>query len=169
METCFFHQNVARLSLWDEQPCLCSSWGMAHFTFNLTFAVTLSRYVSKLDSENAAWARQVQGLHDDAPMPGRHCSTVSDSTLDTSLWDCVMTASLFGCQPSTDSSATSTGYIVWSGVRCRRSVHLELTAETFTRPFQQCFCFLAVFLKRFSSLRVLMYTAYYRLWRGCAI
>jgi len=24
-------------------------------------------------------------LRDDAPMPGRHCSTVSDSTLDTSL------------------------------------------------------------------------------------
>jgi len=37
--------------------------------------------------------------------------TVSDSTLDTSLRDCVMTASSFGCKPSTDSSATSTGYI----------------------------------------------------------
>ena len=81
------------------------------------------------------WARQVQTLHDDVPMPGRHCSTVSDSTLDTSLWDCVMTACVFGCQPSTDSSATSTGYTVWSGVCCRRSVDMQLTAETFMQAF----------------------------------
>jgi len=59
---------------------------------------------------------QAQTLHDDAPMPGRHCSTVSDSTLDTGLWDCVTTVSPFRCQPSTDSSVTSTGHIWWSGV-----------------------------------------------------
>ena len=35
--------------------------------------------------------------------------------------------------PSTDSSATSTGYIRWSGVRCRRSDDVQLTAETSTR------------------------------------
>ena len=74
-------------------------------------------------------------LHDDAPMPGRHCSTVSDSTLGISLWDCVATASSFGYQPPTDSSAcTSAGNIRWSDVRCRRSVDVELTAETFTLP-----------------------------------
>jgi len=33
-----------------------------------------------------AWAHQVQTVYDDAPMPGRHCSTVSGGTLVTSLW-----------------------------------------------------------------------------------
>jgi len=53
----------------------------------------------------------------------------TDSTLDTSLWDCVMTVSLLGCQPSTDSSVTSTGYIRWSGVCCRRSVSVQLNCR----------------------------------------
>ena len=44
-------------------------------------------------------------------------------------------------QPSADSSATSAGHTRWSGVRCRRSIDVELTAETFTRPFLQHFCF----------------------------
>ena len=51
------------------------------------------------------------------------------------LCDCVTTAFSFGCQPSTDSSATSAGHMWWSGVRCRRSIDVQLTAETFTRPF----------------------------------
>ena len=45
-----------------------------------------------------AWACQVQTLHDDAPMSGWHCSTASDGTLGTSLWDCVTTVFSFGCQ-----------------------------------------------------------------------
>jgi len=44
-------------------------------------------------------------------------------------------------QPSADSSATSAGHTRWSGVRCRRSVDVELTTETSTRPFLQHFCF----------------------------
>jgi len=79
--------------------------------------------------------------YNDAPMPGRHCSTVSDSTLYTSLRFCVMTVSLFGCQPSTDSFPILVGHIWWSGVCCRRSVDVELTAETFMRSFYQYFCF----------------------------
>jgi len=94
-------------------------------------------------------------LHDDAPMPGRHCSAVSDSTLDTSLWDCVMAASSSGCQPSTDSSVTSTGCISWSGVRCRRSVDVQLTVETFYATLLTVLLLVAVFL-----LRVLMYTVH---------
>jgi len=90
--------------------------------------------------------------HDDVPTPGRHCSSVSDSTLDTSLSDCVTTASSLGCQPSTDSSATSAGYIRWSGVRCRRSVYVELTAETFIyATLLTALLFLAVFSKHSSS------------------
>jgi len=46
-----------------------------------------------------AWAHQVQTVYDDAPMSGRHCSTVSGGTLVTSLWDRTTTASSFGCQP----------------------------------------------------------------------
>ena len=38
-------------------------------------------------------------------------------------------------QETPRSLSTSTGHIWWSGVRCRRSVYVELTAETFTRPF----------------------------------
>jgi len=38
-------------------------------------------------------------------------STVSGGTLVTSLWDCIMTASSFGCQSSTDSAATSADHI----------------------------------------------------------
>jgi len=56
---------------------------------------------------------QVQTLYDDAPMPGRHCFTVSGGTLDTGLWYCITTASLFSYQPSTDSSATSVDHIRW--------------------------------------------------------
>jgi len=41
-----------------------------------------------------AWARQVQILHDDALMPGWHCSTVSGGALGTSLRDCIPS---FGC------------------------------------------------------------------------
>ena len=75
-------------------------------------------------------------------------------------WDCVTTSCSFGCQPSTDSSAcTSTGYIRRSGVRCRRSVDVQLTAETFTRTFLQCFCFWPS-SQNISLPRVLMYTAH---------
>ena len=91
-------------------------------------------------SQHKCWL-DVQTLPDDAQMPGWHCSAVSDSTLDTSRWDCITTASSFGCQPSTDSSATSKGHIRWSGVRCRRSVDVQLSAKTSTQPFLQCFCY----------------------------
>jgi len=44
------------------------------------------------------------------------------------------TASSLGCQPSTDSAATSADHIWWSGVCCRWSVDVELTAKTSTWP-----------------------------------
>ena len=90
------------------------------------------------------------------------------SSAPPTLWDCVTTASSFGCQPSTDSSARSTGHIRWSGVRCRRSVDVQLTTETFTRPFKQHLRFWPSY-QTFFLLRVLMYAAHKRLWRGCAI
>ena len=43
-----------------------------------------------------------------------------------------MTASSFGCQPSTDSPATSTGHIWWLGVHCYQSVDMELAAKMLT-------------------------------------
>ena len=89
-------------------------------------------------------------------MPGQHCSAVSDSTLDTSLWDCVTTASSLGCQPSTDSSATSAGHIRWSGIHCYRPVDVQLTAKTFMQPFLQHFCFW-LSSQNIPLLRVLMY------------
>ena len=61
---------------------------------------------------------------------GRHCSTVSGGTLVTSLWDRITTASSFGYQPSTDSAATSADHIWRSGICCRWSVDVELTAKT---------------------------------------
>jgi len=45
-----------------------------------------------------------------------------------------MTASSFGCQLSTDSAATSADYIWRSGVCCRWSVDVELTAKKFSWP-----------------------------------
>ena len=71
-------------------------------------------------------------VYDDAPMPGRHCSTVSGGTLVTSLRDRITTASSFGCQPSTDSAATSADHIWRSGICCCWSVDVELTAKTST-------------------------------------
>jgi len=79
-----------------------------------------------------AWAHQVQTVYDDAPMPGRHCSTVSGGTLVTSLWDRITTASSFGCQPSTDSAATSADHICRSCICSRWSVDVELTDKTST-------------------------------------
>jgi len=106
-----------------------------------------------------AWARQVQTLHDDVPMPGQHCSTVSDTTLGTSLWDCVTTASSFECQPSTDSSATSAGSHTvvgrsLSSVR-RRGTHCRNVYATLLTVL----LFLAVFLKHFSSQSTNVYSA----------
>ena len=92
-------------------------------------------YAATTCRSSLAWTCCVQTLHDDVLMPGRHCSTVHDSILDSSLWDCIMTASSLGCQPPTDSSATPMCYIWWSGVCCRQSVDVELTAETFTWAF----------------------------------
>jgi len=46
--------------------------------------------------------------------------------------DGITTVSLFGCQPSTGSAATSADHIRRSGVRCRWPVDVELTAKTFT-------------------------------------
>ena len=100
--------------------------------------VVVKRY--KDHGTSVTMSRILLILHDDASMPGRHCCAVSDSALDTSLGDCVATASSLGCQPSTDSSVTSTGHIRWSGVRCRRSVDVQLTAVAFTRLFLQRFC-----------------------------
>jgi len=62
-----------------------------------------------------AWAHQVQTVYYDVPMPGQHYSTVSGGTLVTSLWDRITTASSFGCQPSTDSAATSADHIMAVG------------------------------------------------------
>ena len=98
-----------------------------------------------------AWAHQVQSVYDHAPMPGRHCSTVSGGTLVTSLWDHITTASSFGCQPSTDSAATSADHIWRSGVCCCWSVDVELTAETSTAIPLLVLLSLAVFWKHSSS------------------
>jgi len=96
-------------------------------------------------------------------------STVSDSTPDTSLWDCVTTASSFGCQPSTDSSAcTSTGHIRRSGVRCRRSVDMELNSRSVHANLPAVLLFLAVFSEHFSSQSTNVYSTL-EAWRGCAV
>jgi len=55
---------------------------------------------------------------------------------------------------SHDSSVISTGHIRWSGVRCRRSVDVELTAETSSYST-------SVFVPLLKTLLgVLMYTAH---------
>ena len=73
------------------------------------------------------------------------------------LWDCVTTSSPFGCQQSTDIFATAASHVLWwSGVRCRRSVDVQLTAETFTAlPFCP-----------FYQNRVLLYAAHSKLSMG---
>ena len=73
-------------------------------------------------------------------------------------------------QPSTDSSATSTGHIrcmvgrSLSPVRRRATQCRNVYATLLT-----VLLFLAVFSKQFSSRSILMYAAHWRLWRGCAV
>jgi len=83
-------------------------WSVAQESSNIVWRSYYTRRPS------LAWrtsAHQVQTVYDNAPMPGRHCSTVSGGTLVTSLWDRITTASSFGCQPSTVPRHRRTTYL----------------------------------------------------------
>jgi len=102
-----------------------------------------------------SWEKRIHvadGVWEPLPRPHRRCQGTAAEKVCCSLPSLVMviqrwmwpafihvldstTASSFGCQPSTDSSATSTGYIWWSDICCHRSFDVELPAEKFMWPF----------------------------------
>ena len=85
------------------------------------------------------------------PFHSQYCSSVFVNELKMAMQlGRVMTASSFGCQPSTDTSATSTSHIWWSGVHCHRSVDMELTPKRLRDPSNSASVFRHL-LKTFSS------------------